>query len=298
MDEELKKLRESIDQIDDELLALLIQRAALAKQTKQFKQTDKSGSHIVYDPTREQSILERLSALPSGDFDPESVQHIFQTIMGECRHVQSSDLNQSIVVSLQGDEGSFSEEAARFFIRKRLRSKTTLKYDLVPEQVMVSLQSGDAHYGVMAVNNAWGGLVQDSISALAAQQHRIIDLIPLPVRQCLLMHPSSDIEGIKRVVSHPQALRQCRHYLDTHFPGIEQVPYADTALAARDCGAGRLQPGDAVIASEACADLFNLSVERRSIQDLGDNDTLFVVIACYAQDNSSLLPQDCRIDSS
>lgn len=277
----LLKLRKQIDEIDTQLLTLLGKRAECASKTRLYKQNSELKTDGVYDPERERRVIEHLLQANQSILSDLAVTHIFQTIMGECRALQKQEDLEKIVVSLQGDRGSFSEQAAQNFVTKHIRRPCELRYDLTPEGVVESLLSRSADYGVMAVNNAWGGLVKDSVAALAAHRYRIIDMMPMPVLQCLLVKSGQDPKAIKKIVSHRQALRQCRDYLSKHYPKAELVEYADTALAARDCAAGKLGDDVAVIASENCVEAFSLQLLDRSIQDLADNDTLFIAISRF-----------------
>ena len=279
----LSALRQAIDEVDDQLLKLLLERADLAIETREHKKKEKlQTTDGVYDPVREQAVLDRVLESPHEPLSDMALQHVFQTIMGECRSLQHANQG-AVVVSIQGDRGSFSEQAANLFATKHLRCDYQLRYDLTPNGVVESLLSREADFGIMAVNNAWGGLVEDSIEALACRRYRIIDMMPMPVLQCLLTRPTQDPSKITRIVSHRQALLQCRQYLDTHYPDAERIEYDDTALAARDCAASKLGDGTAVIASQSCEKKYGLVVIHRAIQYLNDNDTLFVAISRYKQ---------------
>lgn len=281
MDDKLLQLRKEIDSIDSELLSLLSKRADCAAKTRLYKDKNNLRTDGIYDPVRERQVIEKLLQANDSVLSDLAVTHIFQTIIGECRALQQQKNVEKVIVSLQGDRGSFSEQAARNFMTKHIRQPCELQYDLTPNGVVDSLLSGTANYGVMAVNNAWGGLVEDSIAALAAHRYRIIDMMPMPVLQCLLAAPGQDPRQIKKIYSHRQALRQCRDYLSQHYPNAELIEYADTALAARDCASGELGENTAVIASENCMDTFSLQLIDRSIQDLDDNDTLFIAISRF-----------------
>jgi chorismate mutase len=281
MKSELKKLRAEIDAIDSQLLKLLEERAACAAQTRLYKAKSELKTDGIYDPEREQRVIDSLLRQEHDVLSDPAVTHIFQTIIGECRALQRQDDLEQVIVSLQGDRGSFSEQAARNFVTKHIRRPCELSYDLTPEGVVEALLSRQADYGVMAVNNAWGGLVKDSIAALAAHRYRIIDMTLLPVLQCLLVKPGQDLKAVQKIISHRQALRQCRDYLSQHYPQAELIEYADTALAARDCASGQLGEGVAVIGSENCVEAYGLELVDRSIQDLDDNDTLFIAISRF-----------------
>lgn len=281
MKDKLQELRDKIDDVDLQLLKLLGERAEYASETRLHKQKLGTTADGVYDPEREKHVIERLLNRNNSKLSDLAVSHIFQTVIGECRCIQKQSGSEKAIISLQGDHGSFSEQAAINFVTKHIRRPYELRYDLTPGGVVDSLLSRSADYGVMAVNNAWGGLVEDSIAALAAHRYRIIDMMPMPVLQCLLCAPDQDPKTIKKIISHPQALRQCRDYITEHYPQAALIEYADTALAARDCASGQLGEDVAVIASENCVEAFSMKLIDRSIQDLDDNDTLFIAISRF-----------------
>jgi chorismate mutase/prephenate dehydratase len=283
----LEQLRHEIDKIDTQLLTLLGKRAEYACKARLYKHKSDRQPDGIYDPEREQHVISHLLQVNQSVLSSYALTHIFQTIINECRALQTNENLDKVVISLQGDHGSFSEQAAKNFIIKHIRTPCELRYDLTPTGVVDALSSHKADYGVLAVNNAWGGLVNESIAALAAKRYRIMDIMPMRVIQCLLTQTGQNPERITKIISHRQALRQCRNYLTKHYPNAKQLEYADTALAARDCASGQLGDNVAVIASERCVNAFSLELIARSIQDLADNDTLFIAIRRF--DSSGII---------
>jgi chorismate mutase/prephenate dehydratase len=96
----------------------------------------------------------------------------------------------------------------------------------------------------------------------------------LDIAQCLLAQ-HAELARIKRVFSHPQALAQCRAWLNQNLPHAELVASASTSAAAREAS---LDPGTAAISSRFAAELNQLVVVRDNIQDMTDNATRFVII--------------------
>ncbi|RUS19314.1 hypothetical protein BC938DRAFT_475757 [Jimgerdemannia flammicorona] len=86
---------------------------------------------------------------------------------------------------------------------------------------------------------------------------------------------NSPLDAIKKIYSHPQALGQCKRYLDTHHPVAERIPVTSTSaaaeLAARETGA-------AAICSLVCAELYGLNVREQNIEDVKNNATRFVIL--------------------
>lgn len=182
-------------------------------------------------------------------------------------------------IGYQGAEGSFSEEAAHRYAQRGEKSQSELIPCVTSKGVIQALMAHEIDLGIMALENARGGVVTETIIALAESRCEAVDLFPILVEQCLLVPANAPGKTIYRIISHPQALRQCAGYLDEHFPGIPRIDAEDTALAAYQLAEGRLDPGSAVIAPRRAAELYGLTVHQSGIQDLGaDNQTTFLVV--------------------
>jgi prephenate dehydratase len=180
-------------------------------------------------------------------------------------------------IGVMGIRGSFSEEAALEYARDNALGEVEIIELLSTEGVLSAVEDGRIDYGIFALENSNGGVVYESVYAMAAHRFRVVDLFEIDVNHTLLVHP--DLEGrqqIDRIASHQQAIRQCRMWLRHNFPTTLVTEEADTAEAARMLGAGELPPTAAVIAAERCAELFGLRVLERRIQDLKFNFTTFV----------------------
>lgn len=183
-----------------------------------------------------------------------------------------------IKIGLQGAAGSFSEVAANTFASMHKLDDYQLAYLISSEGVLQGVHSGAVDYGVFAIENAQGGVVIESIHALAHYNCNILSLFHINVSQNLLIKPGMRSTEIKAIHSHQQALRQCRNYLADHFWSCPLVEEDDTAEAARRLSEGTLPATTAVIGNAACAKLYQLEILQADIQDLKHNLTLFAAI--------------------
>jgi len=184
-----------------------------------------------------------------------------------------------------GIRGSFSEEAAIEYARDNGLEDYEIVELVTTEGVLKAVDSGEVDIGIFALENSNGGVVYESIYAMAAHRFHIEDLFEIDVNHALLAHkqlPSR--EAIDRIASHQQAIRQCRMWLRRNFPTTLITEEPDTAAAARMLAAGELPPTTAVIASERCAELFGLQVIERRIQDLKFNFTTFIAVSRFKGD--------------
>jgi len=175
-------------------------------------------------------------------------------------------------VAFQGVAGAYSEEAVRQFFGPEVESVPCRTL----ADIFLTVESGDADYGMLPVENAVAGSVTQSYELLMEHDLRIYAEVILHVRHMLLGLPGIKPADLKRVRSHPQALAQCQRYLGRH--GLEPEPAFDTAGSARDLAAAP-EPGIAVIASELAAELYGLEILDQNIEDFPFNYTRFFVLA-------------------
>lgn len=179
-------------------------------------------------------------------------------------------------VGIQGAVGSFSEEAALEFCKRHGLDNHDLVYLVTSARVLEAIESEDVDIGIMAMENAQGGVVIESMTSLAEYRCEIVEMFHIHVEQCLLGKPDLLVGDVTEVHSHPQALRQCREYLADKFWTRPLIQEDDTAYAADRLGNGKLPSTAAVIGSRRCAELYGLEVLESGIQDLKNNLTLFL----------------------
>jgi prephenate dehydratase len=188
------------------------------------------------------------------------------------------------IIGIQGGRGSFSEEAAGIFARNHGLEEYRPEYLVTSEKVLAAVERQEVDYGIFAMENAQGGVVIESVEALAHHRCEIVEMFYIPISQCLLARRGVFLGDITEIHSHQQALRQCRDYLAEHFWTRPLVEADDTAEAARRLKEGELPKTAAVIAPRACADLYGLVVVAMDIHDLKNNLTLFIGVKPFEED--------------
>jgi len=183
-----------------------------------------------------------------------------------------------IKIGIQGGEGSFSEQAANLFKKNHQLKDAKIRYLISSSSVLESVEREAVEYGIFAMENAQGGVVIESVEALAKYRCLIIEMFHIAVDQNLLALPGTKIGDIREIHSHQQALRQCKDYLTENFWTRPLIEEDDTAEAARRLSEGKLEPYVGVIANKSCADLYNLEILAKSIHDLKNNLTLFLAV--------------------
>ena len=261
----LASLRQAIDAVDDEILALLNRRAGLAAEVGRLK-SEASPEVLFHAPKREREVLARLEAENGGPFPDAAVRTIFQEIMSACL-----SLEKPLRVAFLGPEGTFTHLAARHQFGG---SSQALPQGTI-QAVFQAVERSRADYGVVPVENATEGAVDSTLDAFLDSPLLICAEILLPVDQALLLRPELDLGGVRRVYSHPHALGQCRRWLEAHIPQADRIEAPSTSEAAR---LAREDAEGAAVASELAAELFGLRVAETKIQDLAANATRFLVL--------------------
>lgn len=172
-----------------------------------------------------------------------------------------------MTIAYQGAEGAFSHEACLRFVPQQ---------DAVPfptfSDVVSAVQSGEAELGMLPLANNEAGET-GARELIETARLRIVEEPVLPVRMHLLAVPSSTLDQIRTVVSHPVALRQCARTLAELGLATEET--SNTAIAAK----ALTNPNRGVLASEAAAEMYGLAILKRDVQDRADNATRFAIIA-------------------
>lgn len=144
-------------------------------------------------------------------------------------------------------------------------------------EVAMAVQDGQADAGIVPIENSVEGTVNLTLDLLfAIKEIKIQGEIVLEIEHYLATEKSNAAGPIEVIYSHPQALAQCRQYLERHYPVARIVPTASTGAAAALVAAGTERA--AAIVSRAAVDLYGLEVLAAGIQDFASNKTRFVVL--------------------
>ncbi|MGA7130361.1 MAG: prephenate dehydratase domain-containing protein, partial [Chthoniobacterales bacterium] len=175
-----------------------------------------------------------------------------------------------------GPKGSYSDEAATIWA-SRDHITGTLPLSTI-SSIAESVRDGRVEFGLLPFENSIGGFVGETQKLLLAADlgWRIIGDITIPISNNLLVKPGTKASDLKKVISHPEALKECAKWLKTNFPELAQEEVSSTAAAAE-----AVSKGDgtiAAIASPAAASVYQLQILFSNIEDDRSNATNFVVI--------------------
>lgn len=175
-------------------------------------------------------------------------------------------------VAFLGPDGTFTQEALRASSRRPVEevSLSTVR------DAVLAVQAGDVDRAVVPIENALEGSVRATLDTLAAEAPdvRIEAQVTHRIRHCLIARAETRIEQVRRVISHPQAMSQCRRFLRERLAGVERTAAASTAEAVR-LVAGSDEPW-AALGSALSAERYGCVTLARGIEDGDANVTRFV----------------------
>jgi len=263
MSAELDRLREQIDQLNVHILESLNERAKLARAIGTLKVGQ------AYRPEREAQVLRRIKEQNQGPLSDETVALLFREIMSACLAIE-----RPITVAYLGPKGTFSETAAMKHFGHAGVGTPTPSIDEVYRKV----QSGEADFGVVPVENSTEGAVGRSLDLMPNTPLKVCGEVLIPIHHQLMSKGAKDLATIPRVFSHSQSLAQCHEWLNANLPHAERIAVASNAEAARRAAE---EPGTAAVAGEAAAAHYGLDVLASNIEDEPNNTTRFLVLGDY-----------------
>lgn len=261
---QLRPLRERIDQIDEQLLQLLNERARIAQDVGKIKEGVDADATVL-KPEREAQIIRRLRSLNDGPFTSDAIEAVWTEIISTCRGLESV-----LSVAYLGPQGSFSEQAAQ----EQFGHFVSPVYCRTFDEVFRSVEAGQADVGIVPVENSTEGAVNRTLDLLLNSPLKVLGERSIKIHHELMVKGGS-MDGVTRVMAHPQALAQCQGWLTTHYPHLIRDAAPSNADAARVAAS---DPAVAAIASKVAAETWGLSIVATGIQDEPQNQTRFLAI--------------------
>ncbi|MBD5468814.1 MAG: prephenate dehydratase [Lachnospiraceae bacterium] len=287
MQKDLGELRNRIDEIDEQIVALYEERMEVCKGVAEYKIAN---GKKVFDRAREDEKLQKVSALAHNEFTSHGVQELFEQIMSMSRKlqyqmladagstgrlpfigVQELDTAHARVV-FQGAEGSYSQAATKRFFGEGVNSYSVETF----RDAMAAIEEGSADYAVLPIENSTAGIVSEIYDLLVEFENYIVGEQIIPIEHCLMALPGTKLSDIRTVYSHPQSLMQSARYLQEH-PNWRQISLKNNAFAARKVA----EEGDvsqAALAGAYAAEVYGLTVLEQGVNDSKNNSTRFIIV--------------------
>jgi len=266
----LSDIRRRIDQLDLQIQGLISERAELATGVREIKGDLGSGS-AYYRPDREAQVLRRVLERNTGPLNDSVMLRLFREIMSACLAQQ-----EPMRIAYLGPEGTFTQQAV---YRQFGHSVNAIAQPGI-EDVFLSVQGGEADFGVVPVENSTQGVVSNTLDMFMHSDLKIAAEVELRIHQHLLTQART-LNDIERLYAHQQSLAQCKHWLAAHLDHAELIAVSSNAEAARRV---RNSSDSAAIAGRHAAEVYGLPVLFGNIEDHVDNTTRFLVLG------QSLLP--------
>ncbi len=258
----LEDWRKEIDAIDTEIVELLNKRTEFVVKIGKLKSKE---NKEFYQPDRERMIYARLEELNKGPFPTSAVKNVFREIMSA-----SLSVEQPLKVAFLGPVATFTHQACIQYFG--------LSGSLIPKKeiadVFEEVEKGRADFGVVPIENTAEGVVTHTLDMFVTSDLKVCAEVMFEVSLALL-NKSGKVGDIQRLCSHPHAIGQCKGWVKENLPDVQLVEVSSTAKAAELAG---VEPEAAAIASSAAAELYNLRVIEKNIQDTANNYTRFLVI--------------------
>ncbi len=263
----LESARQEINRIDEEMARLFERRMKAVEQVAAYK---KENGLPVRDPVREAAVVDRNRSFIQ---DPEIESHYVEFLRNvmDVSCAWQDSLIRGRKVAYSGVEGAYAHIAARKLFPEA-------SYEGKPgfAEAYQAVENGQCDCAVLPLENSSAGEVGTVMDLLFSGTLYINQVMDLPIRHALMAAPGAELNGIRTVYSHPQALRQCAEYVRAR--GWKTVECENTAAAARRV----LEAGDssiAAIASEEAAELYGLKTLENGINDTASNTTRFAVFS-------------------
>jgi chorismate mutase/prephenate dehydratase len=258
--------RKAIDKLDAHIVRLLNERT---KQVLAIGNIKLKAGEEIYAPHRERAVLDRICRLNQGPITDDQLHTIYREIMSS-----ALALEKTMIIAYLGPEATFTHQAAiqKFGSSLRYASQKTIN------DVFTEVSRNRADYGVVPIENTTEGIVTHTLDMFVDSDLKIVSQIVLPIQYCLAAN--CKLEGIRRLYVHPQALGQCRSWVQKNLPHAEILETSSNARSAELVAhpAGKTVRNVAAITGLLAAEKYGLDVLEQDIQDNADNATRFLVL--------------------
>lgn len=285
--DDLKKYRNRIDEIDDEIVKLFLERIDISKDVADYK--IKTGKPVL-DRERELSKLETLKKKAPEKFEALGIAELFEQIMAMSRKYQYIKMGEAeelddfgfeivddipktdVKVAYQGIPGAYSQQAASEYFGEGAEYVHVTTF----REAIDTVKKGDVDYAVLPFENSSAGIVADVYDLLVEYDTYIMDTFDIKIKHCLCGIKESTIDDIKEIYSHPQAFMQSNEFIEEHK--FNKINLANTAISARYISE-QTDKTRGCICSENAAEIYGLEILERNINFTAKNTTKFIIIS-------------------
>ena len=185
-----------------------------------------------------------------------------------------------LVVGIQGGKGSFNEEAARYYLSRQGIAEFEIVYLHTTKNVLKALHEGSVDRGQFAMHNSIGGIVHESVEAMAEFNFKIVEEFSIKISHTLMIGKDAEFSAVDTIMTHPQVLRQCAKNLQEKYSRLKTTSgegeLIDHAKVAELLGRKELPKNVATMGSKVLAEINDLRIIEENLQDLAQNFTSFL----------------------
>ena len=268
---ELLNLRKKIDQCDEQIQRLIHQRVLVAADIAKAKTANDANASF-YRPEREAQVLRRvrernqqLRVELNGLVSDNAMVRLMREIMSI-----SLAAEMPMSVAYLGPEGTYTQAAVIKHFGNAVKSIDVKTIG----DVFRLVEENKAHFGVVPVENSTEGVITNTLDCFTTSNLKVCGEVQLPINHQLLSQ-ADGLSSVKRVYAHPQALAQCRQWLERYLPNAELCNASSNAEAAI---IATKDDTTAAIASDMAATLYGITVLASGIEDERNNTTRFLII--------------------
>jgi chorismate mutase/prephenate dehydratase len=260
----LEEMRKKIDAVDEKIVKLIAQRIQQSQAIGDEKQKSRKP---IEDAKREGNVLAHIEALARAEnLDEKEILSVYRQI------IKLSKIVQGLTVAFQGEIGAYSEEAVFQYFGHSVTAKPSESFDSVFKLV----EQGEASFGVVPVENSLEGSISRVYDLLLNSNLQVCGELDLRIIHCLIANRGATLSTIKKVYSHPQALGQSQTFLN-HL-GVESISIYDTAGSVKMIKEQKMLDS-AAVASARAAEIYNMKILAREIEDNPNNFTRFFILS-------------------
>jgi chorismate mutase/prephenate dehydratase len=269
--QELLDLRVEIDACDQQIQLLIQKRVEVAAGIAKAKLAVDAGASF-YRPEREAQVLRRVRARNKKLREERNGLVSDDEMVRLMREIMSTSLAAEMPLSVAylGPEGTYTQAAV---IKHFGQAVNSLDVKTIGDVFRV-VEQGRAHFGVVPVENSTEGVITHTLDCFTTSKLKVCGEVQLPINHQLLSN-ADGLTAVQKVLAHPQALAQCRGWLERYLPDAEVVAANSNAEAAIIASK---DPNVAAIASDIAGKLYHIKVLASGIEDEQNNTTRFLII--------------------
>lgn len=258
----IEEIRTQIDEVDQQLVALLDRRAGLAKEIGKAKVAE--GRNTFFDASRQKRVVANAQAVSTGEFPADAIRSVFVEIMSA-----SLQLEKPPTVGYLGPEATYSHVASLSEFGQSVIHQPYTSFT----DIFVAVDRDWIDYGVVPIENSTHGVLHSTLDLFLDYGLHIVSEIYQPIHHNLISR--NPLGQIKTIYSKGEPFQQCQLWLKQNLPGVQLIEVSSTAKGVE---MAKDRDFAAAIGPDVAARKYNVPIQAANIEDLKDNATRFVVI--------------------